>query len=103
MLERGEFDVCTLVYNRFRSVISQTPTEQRLIPAPIPETAAGGARERRRFGALRVRAGRGGDPHDAPAAEPGHPDLPRAAGERRRLLRQPDERHGQRHAQLRAT
>jgi F-type H+-transporting ATPase subunit gamma len=40
MLERGEFDVCTLVYNRFRSVISQTPTEQRLIPAPIPETAA---------------------------------------------------------------
>jgi F-type H+-transporting ATPase subunit gamma len=46
MLERGEFDVCTLIYNRFRSVISQIPTEQRLIPAPIPEgggvaTAAG--------------------------------------------------------------
>ena len=41
MLERGEFDVCTLLYNRFRSVISQIPTEQRLIPAPIPE--GGGA------------------------------------------------------------
>ena len=40
MLERDEFDVCTLVYNRFRSVISQVPSEQRLIPAPIPETAA---------------------------------------------------------------
>ncbi|GAA0598483.1 F0F1 ATP synthase subunit gamma [Craurococcus roseus] len=40
MLERNEFDVCTLVYNRFRSVISQVPSEQRLIPAPIPETPA---------------------------------------------------------------
>ena len=40
MLERSEFDVCTLVYNRFRSVISQVPSEQRLIPAPLPETPA---------------------------------------------------------------
>ena len=39
MLEAGEFDVCTLVYNRFRSVISQITTEQRLIPAPLPEVA----------------------------------------------------------------
>lgn len=37
MLEEGGFDVCTLIYNRFRSVINQIPTEQRLIPAPIPE------------------------------------------------------------------
>jgi F-type H+-transporting ATPase subunit gamma len=37
MLEAGEFDVCALVYNRFRSVITQIPTEQRLIPAPLPE------------------------------------------------------------------
>ena len=40
MLEGGQFDICTLVYNRFRSVISQVPTEQRLIPAPIPSAAA---------------------------------------------------------------
>lgn len=40
MLEESEFDVCTLLYNRFRSVISQIPTEQRLIPAPLPEGAA---------------------------------------------------------------
>ena len=40
MLEEGSFDVCSLVYNRFRNVISQIPTEQRLIPAPIPEGAA---------------------------------------------------------------
>jgi F-type H+-transporting ATPase subunit gamma len=40
LLEDGAFDVCTLVYNRFRSVISQVPTEQRLIPAPLPEGPA---------------------------------------------------------------
>ncbi|MFC7735062.1 F0F1 ATP synthase subunit gamma [Roseomonas sp. GCM10028921] len=42
MLEAGEFDVCTLIYNRFQSVISQVASEQRLIPAPLPanDTAA---------------------------------------------------------------
>ena len=40
MLANGEFDVCSLLYNRFRSVILQIPTDQRLIPAPIPEGAA---------------------------------------------------------------
>jgi F-type H+-transporting ATPase subunit gamma len=29
----GEFDVCTVFYNRFQSVISQIPTERQLIPA----------------------------------------------------------------------
>ena len=29
----GEFDVCTIFYNTFQSVISQIPTEQQLIPA----------------------------------------------------------------------
>ena len=38
MLERGEFDVCSLLYNRFKSVITQTPSEQKLIPAAVPET-----------------------------------------------------------------
>jgi F-type H+-transporting ATPase subunit gamma len=40
MLDAGEFDVCSLVYNRFQSVITQIATEQRLIPAPMPEAAA---------------------------------------------------------------
>ncbi|MBR0646183.1 F0F1 ATP synthase subunit gamma [Plastoroseomonas hellenica] len=40
MLEAGEFDVCSLIYNRFRSVITQIPSEQRLIPAPLPEATA---------------------------------------------------------------
>jgi len=37
MLEQGGFDVCSLIYNRFKNVISQTPVEQQLIPAPMPE------------------------------------------------------------------
>jgi len=44
MLERGEIDVCTVIYNRFVSVVSQVPTEARLVPLQLPpanETAAG--------------------------------------------------------------
>ncbi len=40
MLSAGEFDVCTVVYNRFVSVISQVPTEMQLIPLPLPERPA---------------------------------------------------------------
>ena len=45
MLNAGGFDICTLVYNRFQSVMSQIPTETRLIPTPLPEgeADAGGA------------------------------------------------------------
>ena len=37
--EAGEFDVATIFYNRFQSVISQIPTAQQIIPAPVPEGA----------------------------------------------------------------
>ena len=37
LFEAGEFDVCTLFYSRFKSVISQVPTAQQLIPAAAPE------------------------------------------------------------------
>ena len=40
MLAVGEFDVCTVVYNRFQSVISQVPTEMQLIPLAVPEADA---------------------------------------------------------------
>jgi F-type H+-transporting ATPase subunit gamma len=33
----GEFDVCTLFYARFRSVISQVPTAQQIIPLVIEQ------------------------------------------------------------------
>ncbi|CUW48189.1 F0F1 ATP synthase subunit gamma [Novacetimonas hansenii] len=35
MLDRDEFDVCTLVYNRFQNVMSQVPTEMQLIPLAL--------------------------------------------------------------------
>ncbi|MEO0882335.1 MAG: F0F1 ATP synthase subunit gamma [Pseudomonadota bacterium] len=35
--EAGEFDVCTLVYSRFKNVLTQVPTGQQLIPASAPE------------------------------------------------------------------
>ncbi|NEU12411.1 F0F1 ATP synthase subunit gamma [Methylobacterium sp. BTF04] len=38
--DAGEFDVATLFYSRFRSVIAQVPTAQKLIPAELPETGA---------------------------------------------------------------
>ncbi len=36
MFEEGGFDVATLYYSRFKSVISQVPTAQRIIPAEVP-------------------------------------------------------------------
>ena len=35
--ETGEFDVCTLIYNKFVSVISQDVTVQQVIPFPVKE------------------------------------------------------------------
>jgi F-type H+-transporting ATPase subunit gamma len=44
MFEAAEFDVCTVVYNRFKSAISQVVTEQQLIPfAPPAAKAEAGA------------------------------------------------------------
>ncbi|APH55375.1 ATP synthase gamma chain [Granulibacter bethesdensis] len=43
LLDAGEFDVCTLVYNHFNSVISQTPGETQLIPAQVPQAAQANA------------------------------------------------------------
>ena len=39
---KGAFDVCTLFFSRFKSVIAQIPTAQQIIP-PVFETAAGQA------------------------------------------------------------
>jgi F-type H+-transporting ATPase subunit gamma len=45
LYDDGEFDVCTLFFSRFRSVISQLPTGQQLIPPVFEssEAAGGGA------------------------------------------------------------
>ncbi|MDG2286701.1 MAG: F0F1 ATP synthase subunit gamma [Alphaproteobacteria bacterium] len=39
MFENGEFDVCTIIYNRFQSAMTQIVTEQQVIPASVPEAA----------------------------------------------------------------
>jgi len=36
LFDGGGFDVCTLFYSRFRSVIAQIPTAQQVIPAATP-------------------------------------------------------------------
>src|SRR6476469_5169164 len=38
--EAGEFDVCTLFYSRFKSVIAQVPTAQQIIPLVLEAPAA---------------------------------------------------------------
>jgi F-type H+-transporting ATPase subunit gamma len=38
--EAGEFDVCTLFYSRFKSVIAQVPTAQQIIPLELEAPAA---------------------------------------------------------------
>jgi len=49
MFDSGEFDICTIIYNRFKSAMTQIVTLQQLIPfaPPAPEvgasTALGGA------------------------------------------------------------
>ena len=38
--EAGEFDVCTVIFNKFKSAISQEVTLKKLIPAEVDDTAA---------------------------------------------------------------
>ena len=37
LFEAGEFDVCSVIYNKFITVMAQEVTEQQLIPLPTPE------------------------------------------------------------------
>ncbi len=36
--DQGEFDVCTLFFSRFKSVIAQIPTAQQIVPPVFPKT-----------------------------------------------------------------
>jgi F-type H+-transporting ATPase subunit gamma len=44
MFEAGVFDIATLYFSEFRSVVSQKPTALQLIPATVGETAVDAAR-----------------------------------------------------------
>tara|TARA_A100001037_G_scaffold306409_1_gene351275 strand:- start:1901 stop:2791 length:891 start_codon:yes stop_codon:yes gene_type:complete len=39
MFEAGEFDVCSLFFSQFKSVLSQVVTEHQLIPVGVPEVS----------------------------------------------------------------
>jgi len=41
MYDAGEFDICTIVYNRFQSAMTQVVTQQQLIPFAPPEAKEG--------------------------------------------------------------
>jgi F-type H+-transporting ATPase subunit gamma len=40
LFEEGGFDICTMFYSEFKSVISQVPTATQLVPAIVPSTPA---------------------------------------------------------------
>ena len=40
MYDAGEFDVCTMYYSQFKSVMTQVPTGQQLVPAQASESDA---------------------------------------------------------------
>ena len=40
LFDAGEFDVATVIFNRFKSAMTQTVTVQQLIPPPVPEADA---------------------------------------------------------------
>jgi F-type H+-transporting ATPase subunit gamma len=43
LFAKGGFDVCTLFFSRFKSVISQIPTAQQIIPAVAPAQGGNGS------------------------------------------------------------
>ena len=92
LFEQGEFDVATLFYSRFRSVIAQVPTAQQIIPA------ADRRRRSQRTRSMSMSPTRARS-CDAPAAQPDRSDFPRTPRERRFRTGRPHERHGQRHPQ----
>jgi F-type H+-transporting ATPase subunit gamma len=52
MFAAGEFDVATLYFSEFKSVISQKPTALQIIPAAVPAAAAGEAEQKAAGGAV---------------------------------------------------
>ena len=100
LFNEGEFDVCTLFYSEFKSVITQMPTALQIIPAAAPVAAGepddGGGSAVYEYepepGEILVR------PHPAQHRGAG---LPRAARKRGRRDGRQDERDGQRDAQRR--
>jgi len=52
MFDNRDFDVCTIIYNTFKSAISQEVTTKQIIPFPVPEAGEAGPEEPDISGAL---------------------------------------------------
>ncbi|MEZ5668149.1 MAG: F0F1 ATP synthase subunit gamma [Alphaproteobacteria bacterium] len=50
MYDAGEFDTCSVVYNKFQSALTQIVTDQQLIPFEAPKPAAGAEPQGRSYG-----------------------------------------------------
>ena len=96
LFDEGAFDVCTLFFSRFRSVIAQVPTALQIIPPvfePAKDNAPAAAYEY--------------EPEEeeildrTAAAQPVGAGVPRAAGKRRLRAGRAHERDGQCHPQCR--
>ena len=96
MFNAGEFDVATIVYSKFRSVMSQVPTLQQLIPAQIDEE---GTTQRPTGQCLRIRARRGSHSRRSSAAQCERSDLRSPARKRGRRIRRENDGDGLRHPQ----
>jgi F-type H+-transporting ATPase subunit gamma len=49
LFNKGEFDVCTIFFSKFQSVISQVPTALQLIPLQVPDPKEGDKKESQVF------------------------------------------------------
>ena len=102
LFRRGEFDVCTLFFSRFQSVISQVPTGLQLIPLNVPQEAGADAGKAPGSDAVYEY-----EPDETAILDALLPrniavaDLPRPSGERRVRAGGADERDGQCHPQCR--
>ena len=98
LFDEDGFDICTLFYSEFKSVITQVPTAQQIIPADTGEVDPGGYGKRR---GIRIRTGRGGNPGRSDPAQHCRADFRCPAGKRRVRTGCPDVRHGQRNEKCR--
>ncbi len=92
----GEVDAVFLVYNEFKSAISQKPVVVQLLPIETPADACRHRRHR-----LQVRAVPGGAPRRAPPPPRGDAGVARAPRVGRLRARRPHERDGDRHQERR--
>ena len=86
MYEAGEFDVCTIVFNRFQSAITQILTFQQLIPVEPPPSRRRG-RGRGRGAVYEFEPDEADDPGRPAAAQPRRADLSARCWRTRRASR----------------